>query len=267
MLTLARRVEGIAPMSVNLYGEPLNKSIATIVGFGRTGGDRHDYGIKREGSVRTEICSPSRANQKLLCWKFDADIKSRSSRSNTCNGDSGGGVFMFDRDGPGAAARRVSRLFGVVSGGRHGACVKDDESYNVDVFEFRQWIEQAGEGALSSQMCGMPIGQPGSKREVLALSKDNPKKAVTFQIPPGIWTLRVAMNAADDGFGNNDFDLLVFRPIAPSRDAQVACKDSGPGQFGFCEIDRPEPGNWSIVVQRKKGRGQVQITATLSDSR
>ena len=152
MLTLARPVEGISPIRVNTRAKatPLFGFKGTIVGFGRTGGSRYDFGIKREGSIKTKRCPATYVNSKVFCWSFDADVRSDASASNTCFGDSGGGIFMPDDDG----GRRVLKVFGVVSGGRDRSCVKDDLSYNVDVGQFAAWIEAAGEGRLSSEMCG-----------------------------------------------------------------------------------------------------------------
>jgi hypothetical protein len=261
MLTLARPVEGIAPLAINMTTKPLNKSMATIVGFGRTGGAREDYGIKREGSVKTEACSPFYAERKLLCWAFDADVKSRPSPSNTCNGDSGGGVLMRDNDG----LRIVQKVFGVVSGGRDKGCVKSDESFNVDVMSFRAWIETAGEGRLSSRMCGSASGpqvEAEARRELVRLRDGEREAAIRLDVPAGTVALRVAMNGEDDGQGKNDFDLLVYRGTQTAG-ASPACDDNGPGQFAFCDIARPQPGPWTIVVRRNKGSGDAQITATL----
>ena len=46
--------------------------------FRRTGGSRLDYGIKREGSVRTEACRGAYATVPLMCWKFDAEATWRA---------------------------------------------------------------------------------------------------------------------------------------------------------------------------------------------
>ena len=113
VLTLDKPVEGIAPISVNTVASPINGSFATIVGYGRTGGAKYDYGIKRDGSAKFGKCASGYAGKKLLCWDFDADINTTPGDSNTCNADSGGGVFMLDKEG----RRTVQLVVGVVSGG------------------------------------------------------------------------------------------------------------------------------------------------------
>ena len=227
MLTLAKPVEGIAPMAVNMSVKPLNNSIATIVGFGRTGGTRFDYGIKREGSVKTAACPANLAKSNVLCWHFDADVLPGASAQNTCNADSGGGVFMRDNDGP----RVVEKLFGTVSGGTDANCMKKDVGYNVDVYQYRDWIKTAGEGRLSSAMCGRPLweanaGEPA--RSTLHLDETAPEAAVTIDAPEGVTALRVAMNAEDNGSGKNKFQFSAFS----SKDgagSENACKDNGTG--------------------------------------
>lgn len=257
MLTLARPVEGIAPMAINMSVKPLNNSTATIVGFGRTGGSRLDYGIKREGSIKTAACPDNLANLQLLCWNFDADVTSSGSAQNTCNVDSGGGVFMRDNDGP----RVVEKVFGVVSGGTDSDCMKRDLSYNVDVFQYRDWIAAVGEGRLSSAMCGRPLWETaslGPARTTLKLNADTPEASVTIEAPEGVTALRVAMNAEDNGKGKNQFQFTAFS--GDSASPENACKDNGSGQFAFCAIDKPKNGSWTITVTRKKGEGEVQIT-------
>ena len=260
MLTLEKPVEGIAPMPINMSVRPLNKSIATIVGFGRTGGVRFDYGIKREGSVKTAACSPELAGKQVLCWKFDADLISRGSAQNTCNADSGGGVFMRDNDG----ARVIEKVFGVVSGGRDKDCVKHDLSYNVDVLQYRDWIETAGEGRLSSTMCGAPLlsnAHHKPLRKVFQLSAVEPKARLTVEIPAGTAALRVGMNAEDDGTGKNEFGFAVSSKPGAANSPDRCVEDGSGRQFAFCRVERPQPGLWTIAVTRKKGEGAVQITA------
>jgi|GEM_PF-4888328 len=259
MLTLEKPVEGIAPMAINLSLEaPLDKSTATIVGFGRTGGATADFGIKREGGVKTAACPDAYADWNVFCWPFDAEVRLNRSKSNTCNGDSGGGVFMRDR----VRFQVVEKVFGVVSGGREFSdCVRDDLSINVNVYKYPDWFKAAGEGRLSSQMCGADGKDLRSKQVVLHLDSKTPERSDTIEVPKGTGSLRVAMNAEDDGKGTNDFDLLLFKGRTSSETSQ--CTEDGSGQFGFCEINAPEPGQWTIVVTQKTGEGSAQITATL----
>lgn len=258
MLTLAEPVEGVAPMPINMSVKPLNGSIATIVGFGRTGSTREDYGIKREGSVKTAACPDTLARSNVLCWHFDADVKPGASAQNTCNADSGGGIFMRDTDG----TRVVEKLFGTVSGGTDSDCMKNDTAYNVDVLQYRDWIKEAGEGRLSSSMCGRPLWDRRSNApmvKTLRLSQSNPETGITIEAPEGVSALRVAMNAEDDGARKNQFEFSAFRGKEP-RGSENACKDNGTGQFAFCAIDKPRSGPWTIALKRLKGEGEVQIT-------
>ena len=261
MLTLAKPVEGIAPMPINMSVEPLNNSIATIVGFGRTGGTHYDYGIKREGSVKTAACPGNLTGAQVLCWHFDADVTSGASAQNTCNADSGGGIFMRDNDGP----RIVEKLFGTVSGGTDADCMKNDLSYNVDVFRYRDWITAAGEGRLSSAMCGSPLWDGSSNApalKTLSLSEKNPEADFAIEVPEGVTALRVAMNAEDNGSHKNQFQFSAFSGNAPGS-SENACKDTGTGQFAFCVIDKPKSGPWTIALKRTSGAGDVQITTLL----
>ena len=257
MLTLTRPVEGIAPMPINTNGKPLNNSIATIVGFGRTGGTRFDYGIKREGTVKFAACPTSLAKVNALCWHFDADVIAGASAQNTCNADSGGGVFIRDND---ANDRVVEKLFGTVSGGNRD-CVTNDTAYNVDVFEYRDWIAAAGEGALSSSMCGRPLwgAQNAPVPKTVRFAEDKPETTLDVQVPEGARALRVAVNAEDDSRLNNPFTFSVSSGKDPAA-SEAACANPSALQFAFCEIKEPKAGPWTVAIKRRKGGGQVQIT-------
>lgn len=143
----------------------------------------------------------------------------------------------------------------MVSGGRDDNCVTADLSYKVDVHEFRPWIETAGEGRLFSGMCGAWMWQGKDqepKRVVLDIYEATPLHVMRFDVPANAVALRIAMNSEDNGNGQNDFDLLVYRG-EPSPAAMPICSETGPGQFAFCEIKQPAVGIWSTVVKRREG--------------
>jgi hypothetical protein len=69
------------------------------------------------------------------------------------------------------------------------------------------------------------------------------------------------MNAEDDGYGKNDFNLYVIPGTEPNI-TRAACKGEGSGQFAFCSIASPKPGKWTLVLRRKSGTGMGQLVVT-----
>jgi hypothetical protein len=266
ILALATPVDGILPMTINDNDTPIPSGFpGTIVGFGRTGGSRVDSGIKREGSVKTTACPASYAGA-VFCWTFHADVRPSDAASNSCFADSGGGVFMLDRDDRGKV---VPKVFGVISGGRDRSCTENDLSYNVDLGKFRDWIKAAGGGRVSAQMCGdhpIPITESESRQQLLGLGTTRQEAIIHLPVPANIQSLRVAMNAEDSV--KNDFDLALYRGESVASGTPL-CNENGSGQFAFCNIERPPNGSWTIAITRKNGEGEAQITATLiqTDSR
>jgi hypothetical protein len=266
LLTLTRPVEGIAPIPLNRAASPINGSPGDIVGFGRTGGYNEDYGIKREGPVVTTACQIEVANKNLLCWDFNAQMAmdnkgwKRVRASNTCNGDSGGGLFMWDR----AGQRSVQIIVGTTVAGVQDNCLEGDHSFDTDVFAHLAWIEDVGEGRLSTDACGT-MDQIDVEHHVLGdlaiLNENLPEKIYTIDLSSHLKSLRVSMNGEDDGSGKNDFDLYVIPGAQPDIN-RAACSEAGPGQFAFCEIVHPAPGPWTILVRRKQGEGLAQVAVT-----
>jgi hypothetical protein len=136
VLTLVGLVQRIAPESILVSDEPLAGSVGTIVGFGRTGGFNEDYGIKREGFIETAACPASQGDAPLLCWNFNAEVQAGAIRSNTCNADSGGPLFLYETIG----GHQVRYVAGVTSGGEAEDCLLGDQSYDADVFHYKKWI-------------------------------------------------------------------------------------------------------------------------------
>ncbi len=255
VLKLAQPVEKIAPLPINKAAKPLDNTTGLIVGFGRTGGLNYDYGIKRLGSVKTARCTGSYSNTTLVCWNYDAQVGPPGEDSNTCNGDSGGGLYIG----------RKLIVAGVTSGGRKSSCQSGDHSYDANIFHYLNWIETVSTGDTSTKACGPRPVIDESKHVRGAterLSDTQSEVTYTLDIPVDTSQFRVAMNGEDDGEGRNNFDLYLIPGAAPNPDQSV-CAEDGSGQFGFCEIENPTPGPWTILVRRIKGDGLVQITVTL----
>lgn len=261
LLTLARPVEGIAPIALNRAASPTEGSRGVIVGFGRTGGDNHDYGIKRQGSVSTSACKGIYAGKKLLCWDFHPEVKSGQQASNTCNADSGGGLFMWDNVGQ----RNIQKVVGVTSGGTKNDCLKGDYSYDTDLFQHQTWVDKESGARPAPVACGaLPAWdvELHVRGATLRISANQPEIRLPLTAPAGLAVLRVAMNGEDDGSGRNDFNLYLFAPEESVENAKPTCAEEGTGQFGFCEIPWPKNGVWTIVVRRQIGEGLVQVSVT-----
>jgi pre-peptidase len=233
-------------------------SAGIIVGYGRSGDPLFDYGIKRAGAVVTASCasipSPG-SNTTSVCWDFTSPLGPPGTDSNTCNADSGGPLFVDLGSGLAIA--------GVTSGGSSASCNPTDHSYDANVFTYRSFIETEGGADLSNTRCGLgpQVGEPGAT--VLTtngtLNSGNPDDTFSFTVPNGTETLRVAMNAIDDG--SSDFDLYV-RQGSPPTTSTHDCGRSGSGQFGVCSFADPTPGTWYMLVNRWAGSGTYQLTVT-----
>jgi hypothetical protein len=152
VLKLATWATGVAPSLVNQTDPApfVDGADGIIVGFGETEGFMNDYGIKRGGTVQTVNCPtglPSAAtNSDVICWIFSDPIDPPGTDSNTCNGDSGGPIFMDFGSGTVVA--------GVTSGGTSGNCLPEDDSYDANVYTHRAFI--LGQlGSDSTAACGV----------------------------------------------------------------------------------------------------------------
>jgi hypothetical protein len=255
VLRLNRQVEGIPPQAINRIGTPPNGATGVIVGYGRTGGNQAAYGIKRIGSIKTASCEESRFApfaSNLVCWRYDALVNRPGEDSNTCNGDSGGGLHM--------GTERV--VAGVTSGGMRDDCLAGDRSYDANVFQYRNWINASTREVTSGACGGLGIFDRDwiVKGDTHRLDENNPQLLYPLDVPPGTARLRVAMNAEDNG--ESDFDLYVLQGDSDDT-SQALCKEDGTSQFAFCEIIDPTAGRWTALVKRKKGAGLVQTIATL----
>ncbi len=259
VLELSTDVTGIDPTEINVLASPHNIGFGLagdIAGFGRTGGNNDDYGIKREGSISTASCSGSApsGNTELVCWNYQAPVGAAGDDSNTCNGDSGGPLFMDLGAGTVVA--------GITSGGNNSSCLPTDSSYDANVYTYRAFI-QTELGADSTTNCGSipPVGDAGV--DVIGnsgtLSGTNPDDSYVVNVPVNVQELRFGFNGEDNGAFRVDY--YVKHGLGASA-SSFDCKEDGTTNFGGCSFASPANGDWSVYVDRTAGSGEYQVTTT-----
>jgi len=254
VIQLAAPVSGVSPTSLTA-AEPDPGTDGTIVGFGRSGGVAEDYGLKQRGGVVTSSCSADLPDG-LVCWDFATPVGPPGTDSNTCNGDSGGPLFVDE------AGARV--LAGITSGGSKSSCLATDESYDTSVAVQRPFIEAQAGADLASASCGSLSQVGDAATQVIGftqqLSAGNPQGAHSFEVGPGVTRLAVALNASEEL--GADVDLYV-RLGSPPTTSEWDCRAYGSNQWGFCSFDAPSEGTWHVLASRYSGTSVYQITATL----
>jgi hypothetical protein len=242
-------VTGITPSRMSSTPPP-RVVPGVIVGFGRGGGSAEDYGLKRYGSVTTAPCQGALSSTTSVCWAFDG------TGSNTCNGDSGGPLFIDLGDGPVVA--------GVTSGGRKTSCLEGDFDYDANVYRYRPWIEAQAGPDVGRRSCGAVPAAGETGAAILAftgsLGPERQEGRHSFDVPAGMNELRIALHGVDDG--ESDFDLYV-KAGSPPTTATYDCRASGPSQYSYCELLFPSGGTWHALAMRKSGAGTYQLTATI----
>lgn len=250
VVRLASDVTGVRPARINDAMSPPSGTAGRIVGFGRAGGRDQNYGIKRAGDVVTTTCSGGISNTTSVCWSFMPPLGAPGTNSNTCNGDSGGPLFVD------FGAGRV--VAGITSGGTSDGCSLGDFSYDANVYNYRSWIQTEAAGDLGVSTCGSlaNVGQSGASSATYhgLLARDEPL-VYDFDVPPGIAELRVILNSV------NDFDLYVRQGPGVSE-TNADCSDTGPRAIGVCRFSNPTAGQWSALVKPFSTSGMYQLTIT-----
>ncbi|HZF11426.1 MAG TPA: trypsin-like serine protease [Thermoanaerobaculia bacterium] len=253
VLHLTNPVTGVAPSPLNSTGRPPAGTVGTIVGFGLSGAPAFDVGIKRVGKVATSACPagfvPDATN---LCWVYQNPIGAPGTDSDTCEGDSGGPLFVDLGQG--------LVLAGLTSGGDTN-CVPTDHSFDSDAFVNRAYLLSAGGADLGTASCGgLPaVGDPGSTVVTGSgtLSAAAPSQLFTVDVPPATGTLRVIVNVEPTGGAN-----LFLKLGTTASPVNFDCRSLDNGEPNVCEVLSPAPGPWSVLVQRHAGSGDFQMTAT-----
>lgn len=259
LVRLAAPATGIRPSPINTLQRAAHGTPGTIVGFGLSIRGREiprDAGIKRAGKVTTAACETDIPEDTHVCWTFTG------SESNSCEGDSGGPLFVDFGSGPVVA--------GVVSGGESFDCGAPDAAFDSDVYVNRDWITATAGDDLGTESCGglVPVGDTGTLQSDFGgtLSRAGASLPFSFQVPDGTAELRVSLNGQEgSGTGggrvDNDFDLYLKAGSEPTM-TTYDCHDSNVTPFGSCRIDVPSPGAWHAMVVAHSGSGTVQLTAT-----
>ncbi|MCX8071568.1 MAG: trypsin-like serine protease [Candidatus Binatia bacterium] len=251
ILRLDAPAGNIRPARINTQASPPNGTPGTIVGYGLTGGGKTDYGIKRYGNVVTTECTNGISSQTSVCWAFRSPLGDPATNSNTCNGDSGGPLFVDFGTGP--------LLAGIASGGTSEGCLPPDDSYDANVYNYRSWIETQAGSDLNATACGSEAQVGDPEVTVLAFTATaSTGQGVTydFEVPPQTVELRVTSNAT------RDFDLYVRSAPGVTREA-YDCKDDGSSPMAACRFPSPTNGPWSALVYPYGGSGAYQITITM----
>jgi hypothetical protein len=255
VVKLAKPVNGVRPSAIDAVQAAPSGTAGTIVGFGRSTGTTFDYGLKRFGAVTTGACPPFVSPTTSVCWTFDAPLGPPGTDSDTCNGDSGGPLFVDFGSGP--------LLAGVTSGGLSATCQPTDQSFDANVFTYRSWVQTTGGADVGAAVCGAlpPVGDAATTSIDLdgSVSAASPDGRASFDVPAGTTLLRVGMNALDDGVSN--FDLYVKQGAQPTP-TSFDCARTGSTQFGVCDFQAPAAGTWNVLVHRVAGGGAWQATAT-----
>jgi len=258
VLKLAAPVTGIDPTALATTSPPLGTT-GTIAGYGQTSGSAGDYGIKRYGDVSTVDCTggvPPLGNADLVCWRYTSPIGPPGDDSNTCNGDSGGPLFV--------QSGGTEVVAGITSGGTSSTCLATDFSYDTNVFTHRSWILGRLAGDSTATCGGLPA--VGTSSVVVTgfdgpLTSSSSSAMRTVTVPEAADRLRVSFKGDD----LVDADLYVKQGATVST-TLYDCRVVGASSVGACEFPQPATGTWSILVRRNAGAGSYQVTATVFGS-
>lgn len=222
--------------------------ILQIVGYGITGNNQINSGIKRRGGITTTVC-PQNPDQ-FVCWDFHPPYDPLGTNSNGCNRDSGGPVGMVSEEFlqiVDSVNLKVPTEF---------QCHLASLSWSLAVHPLLDWVDEtlASEGPAPS--ANFPVCCTGG---VLVLVEDGSFPiqnsfepnviAYTISVPSAARTLRVGLNGTDTPL--SDLKLEV-KPAVDFPHSSV-CRDEG--RYVFCEYqftDTP-PATWKIIVRNKPG--------------
>lgn len=135
VMILSENVTGVDPMEINRTAPKVGQ-VLTLVGFGATGtpqsGHNGDFGVKHVGQTPIDNVDATH-----IRWNYD-----NASESNTAPGDSGGPAFV--------TVNGQEVIAGVTSGGSQENAGLGDESFDVRVDAFANWIDNIVSGSTGN---------------------------------------------------------------------------------------------------------------------
>jgi V8-like Glu-specific endopeptidase len=203
-------------------------------------------GPKTSAGINLGTC-PIGVNRSF-CWRYD-EIH---SAGNTCEGDSGGPLFL-----PPTVAARIA---GVTSVG-DPSCSPGTLAFSVDLTKYREWLDETVQKLLPSSTPITSIQDPldpvlNENRYLLDVA---PRISVTddelrriFSVPEPL--NRVVISAVSS-FSQKGLGLAVADP-----DGNVRCKQEGLAQQFACVISNPTLGTYTVHVKRA-AKQDLQLAA------
>jgi len=269
IVRLAEMVTGVEPARIH-QGFPANvlhDTEGVITGYGNTGDDRLNAGIKRVGSIVTTDCPADEGVYEPgnICWDYTAPILEPGDEANLCLADDGGPLFIDLGNGP---------VVGGIHAGGGLSCDEDSYSYATNVRLNADWIQATGGLDITRDQCGElgEVGEPWVKVQggVGRLPKSQTSKAFSFVIPHDSVVVRVTVNGDTENTG--DYDLFVGLDGKVPTLEDYDCAVRGAGQFGGCSFDEPEASRVNVLVRHVRphigrGKSRFQVTVTAFEQR
>ena len=298
-IKLAEPVTGITPSTlIGIDGLPIGTP-GSIVGFGRdpiTAATAaiadYNVGIKRSGSMELAACEGSLVGADLLCWHPPAPQGPTGTDVSTCDGDSGGPLFI-----EGAGVRVVAGVTKgrvIINEGQSDLCVPPADPYDTKIVRHRAWLDGGtGSGGMVATTGAVPLATkqcsalPQLDEDVASgdafgdchvedwgvgervrtcgfsgfLDAGTPTAAHSFDVPPGTQLLRVAFNGIAESNGTIDTNYYL-RASTPPTKLVYDCAADGTGTLGYCEFENPAPGMWHVLAEETLYQGEYQITVS-----
>lgn len=300
-IKLAEPVSGITPSSVVRDNAPALGTPGTIVGFGRDpitavspAGADDNAGIKRSGTIELAACEGTLAGEDVLCWHPPDPQGSTGEDVSTCEGDSGGPLFVMEGTDRVVAGITKGAVF--IQEGQSDLCEVPVDPYDTNLDRHRDWIQGPnGDGGMIATTGAVPVYTRNCS-DLAQLAEDVRSGDVLgncdgshwtvpwiprtcgftgfldvagtasathdFPIPEGTTRLRVAFNGIASSSSAVDTNYYL-RAGTPPTTSEFDCAATGAGTVGFCEFESPTVDTWHILVDQTLYQGEYQVTVTI----